>query len=43
MGREFSCYGGGQFNGWRMIMLRDLVSLMEGERSPEGQRWSEGE
>ena len=21
MEREWSCYGGGQFNGWRMIML----------------------
>ena len=31
MEREWSCYGGGQFNGGRMIMLNNLVSLMEGE------------
>ena len=33
MEREWSCYGGGQFNGGRMIMLREIVSFMEGEWS----------
>ena len=28
----WSCYGGGQFNGGRMVML-EVVSLMEGEWS----------
>ena len=26
---EWSCYTGGQFNGWRMVML--VVTLMEVE------------
>ena len=26
---ECSCYRGGQFNGWRMVML-EVASLMEG-------------
>ena len=30
MEREWSCYGGGQFNGGIMIML-EVVSFMEGE------------
>ena len=32
MEREWSCYGGGQFNGGRMI-VREVVSFMEGELS----------
>ena len=32
MEREWSCYGGGQFNGGRMI-IREVVSFMEGEWS----------
>ena len=28
----WSCYGGGQFNGGRMVML-EVASLMEGEWS----------
>ena len=32
MEREWSCYGGGQFNGGRMI-VRELFSFMEGEWS----------
>ena len=42
MEAEWPCYGGGQFNGGRMVMLRimslewrdlmsEVVSLMEGE------------
>ena len=30
MEREWSCYGGGQFNRGSMI-VREVVSLMEGE------------
>ena len=33
---EWSCYGGGQFKGWRMVMLQRMVSLMEGEWSCYG-------
>ena len=29
---EWSCYGGGQFHGGRMVML-EVVTLMEGKRS----------
>ena len=32
MEREWSCYGGGQFNGGRTI-VREVVSFMEGELS----------
>ena len=32
MERGWSCYGGGQFNGGRMI-VREVVSFMEGELS----------
>ena len=32
MEREWSCYGGGQFNGGIMI-AREVVSFMEGEWS----------
>ena len=32
MEREWSCYGGGQFNGGRMI-IREVVSFIEGEWS----------
>ena len=32
MEREWSCHGGGQFNGGRMI-IRGVVSFMEGEWS----------
>ena len=30
MEREWSCYGGGQFNGGSMVMLQK-VTLMKGE------------
>ena len=30
---EWSCYRVGQFNGGRMVMFKEVVSLMEGERS----------
>ena len=30
---EWSCYRGGQFNGGRMVMLREVASLKEGEWS----------
>ena len=32
MGGEWSCYGGGQFNGGRMVVT-EVVSLMEREWS----------
>ena len=32
---EWSCYGGGQFNGGRMVMLQKR-SLMEGESCYRG-------
>ena len=32
MEREWSCYGGGQFNGGSMVMLQ-VVTLMKGELS----------
>ena len=28
---EWSFYGGGQFNGGRMVMSTEVASLMEGE------------
>ena len=40
---EWSCYRGGQFNGWR-IVITEVASVMEGEWSCYGDvQYKEGE
>ena len=38
---EWSCYSGGQFNGWGMVVT-DVESVMEGELSCYGGRQFNG-